>query len=471
MPEPLNVGSAKQLFLDTRFLASSDHVALAMNTPCRLGPVLLPDKPWEANEIGFCTSVVPHDGGYWMFYRATAKDGLAGVCLATSTDGVHWDKPDLGLVEFAGSKDNNILFWDVGEAVVFADPNGAADARFKAIVCLHWPDPKLAGLYVYTSPDGLHWAPGRERVTPFLPDTANQAMWDTRLRKYVAYLRVWNPLRKVGRVEMDDILKPWPYDKTVKPFDIWGEDKVPVSSTEVPTVFGLDDQDPPATDVYNAAAVEYPWAADAYFLFPSAYQHFPEPPVGKWGNDGLLDIQMAVSRDGVHWGRIARAPYISLSLEGKDSKSLYMAVGMVRRGDEILQYYAGYETTHGDPGPHPQPIGSLCATAQRLDGFVSADFAYGGGSLTTPPMIFDGSRLELNIDCSAMGRAQVELRDGDDKPLAGFTLAEADVIFGNQIKVVATWKGKSDVAALAGKPVRLHITARSAKLYAFQFTR
>ncbi len=112
-------------------------------------------------------------------------------------------------------------------------------------------------------------------MTPFLPDTANQAMWDTRLGKYVAYIRVWNPLRKVGRVEMDDILAPWPYDQSVKPFLIWGEDKVAVSSHEVPTVFGLDDQDPPDCDVYNAAAVEYPWAADAYFLFPSAYQHFP----------------------------------------------------------------------------------------------------------------------------------------------------------------------------------------------------
>ncbi len=188
--------------------------------------------------------------------------------------------------------------------------------------------------------------------------------------------------------------------------------------------------------------------------------------MGKWANDGLLDILMAVSRDGVHWSRIVRGPYIPLTPEGKESKSMYMAVGMVRRGDELLQYYAAYEVTHGNPGPHPHPIGSLCAAVQRRDGFVSADFAYGGGSLTTPPMVFDGGRLELNLDCSAMGSAKVELLDGDGK-----VVAESEVIFGNDVHHVVTWQGKSDVSSLAGKPIRLHIEARAAKLYAFQFVK
>jgi hypothetical protein len=469
----IDVGSHRQLFLDNRFIAASENVTLRMNSPHRLGPVLLPEKPWESHEIGFCTSVMEHEGEYWMFYRATSTDAGAGVCLAISRDGLHWERPSLGVVEFKGSRDNNIVFWDVGEAVVFFDPRGSQDARFKAVVVLNWPDPERGGIYVFTSPDGLHWTRPERRVLPLVPDTANQAHWDWRLGKYVAYIRVWRPLRKVGRIEMDDILAPWPYDRSVEPYYIWGRDKVPVTSREVPVAFGFDESDPPDTDVYNPAAVQYPWAADAYFMFPSAYHHFPEPPVGAVPNDGLLDIQMAVSRDGVTFHRVSRDPYISLNIDGrKDSKQLYMAVGMLRRGDEILQYYAGYETTHGgrrQKGAEHEPVGSICAAVQRLDGFVSADFAYGGGRLLTPPLLFEGSRLELNIDCSAMGRARVELRDASGQPIPGFTLDDADVLYGNQPHATVTWRGKADLAALAGKPVRLYVVARSAKLYAFQF--
>ena len=46
----------------------------------------------------------------------------------------------------------------------------------------------------------------------------------------------------------------------------------------MPTAFGYDAEDPPESDHYNSAAVQYPWAEDAYFMFPSPYLHFPEPP-------------------------------------------------------------------------------------------------------------------------------------------------------------------------------------------------
>ncbi len=271
-------------------------------------------------------------------------------CYARSKDGVTWEKPNLGLIEYKGSKQNNIVLTGVVETTVFIDPVAPAEARFKTISAMHWPDPKRAGLYVHTSPDGIHWKMSDTRVLPLLPDTANQAFYDSRLKKYVANIRVWAPMRKVGRVEMDDITKPWPFDKTVKPYHIWGEDKIPVPSHEVPIVFGYDEHDPVPSDHYNAACVQYPWADQAYFLFPSAYRHFPEPPIGKYGNDGLVDIQMATSRDGVKWTRLSREPYVALGTQDEvDRGQLYMAVGMLRRGGKIFQYYGGYQVSHGTP--------------------------------------------------------------------------------------------------------------------------
>ena len=200
--------------------------------------------------------------------------------------------------------------------------------------------------------------------------------------------------------------------------------------------------------------------------------HFPEPPVGKYGNDGLLDIQMAVSRDGVEFQRVERAPYIPLGLEGEpDSLSNYMAVGMLRVGDYLYQYYGAYAVTHGLPEAEQQmPIGCLCAVRQRLDGFVSIDAAWDGGELVTPPVVFAGNRLVLNLDTSAMGACQVGLLDAAGEVIPRFAVDACDIIRGNSVKKVVTWNGSSDLATLSGQPVRLRFVMRAAKLFAFQFT-
>lgn len=465
--EALDVGDRTQLFIDDRFMAESQGMTLRVNPPVKAGPAIQPDKPWEAGEIGFCVSVAKDADEYKIWYLAHDAANAYHVCYARSADGITWEKPKLGLIEYGGSKDNNIVMAGVVETTVFIDPVAEASKRFKAVAAMHWPDPKKAGLYVWTSPDGLRWTCG-PRVLPFLPDTANQAFYDTRLKKYVANIRVWAPLRMVGRVEMEDILKPWPYQPLDKPYFIWGTDKIAVPSREVPIVFAYDQRDPVPSDHYNAACIQYPWAADAYFMFPSAYRHYPEPPVGKWGNDGLVDIQMAVSRDGVHWSRPTREPYVPMGMEGTlDCGQLYMAVGIVRSGDAIFQYYGGYRNTHGAPaGTHG---GGICRLLQRPDGFLSADAAYDGGQFTTPVLRFSGNRLVLNVDGSALGTGKVALLDASGKEIPGFGLAQCDQIEGNSVRKVVHWKGQSDLGSLRGKEVRLGFSMRAMKLFSFRF--
>jgi hypothetical protein len=466
----LDIGGHKQLFIDERFMEAARGITLRMKPPAKLGVVLRPDRPWEDKSLGFCASVLEYEGQLRLYYESWSTRGNF-VCLATSSDGVQWEKPSLGIVEIDGSRDNNVVYAGTDECVVFLDPHGAPEQRFKAIACQSWPDPERAGLYCHTSPDGLHWTPG-PRVFDLLPDTANQAAWDAQRGKYVAYIRKWDPLRKVGRVETDDIMAPWPYAPLGEDaFFIWGRESVPVPSREIPTAFGYDDDDPVISDHYNPAVVEYPWAQAVYFSFPSAYLHFPEPPEGQYGNDGLLDIQMAVSRDGVQFQRPERAPYMRLGLAGEaDSLSNYMAVGMLRVGDSLIQLHGAYDVTHGLPeSEQSMPIGAFCALRQRLDGFVSADADMAGGELVTPPVTFQGSRLQLNVDTSAMGVCRVGLLDAAGSPLPGFGPEDCDEFQANSVRREVTWRGCGDVSALAGRPVRLRVQLRSARLYAFQF--
>jgi hypothetical protein len=469
---PIDVGCRKQLMIDRRWLADSKNITLRMNPPVKMGPVILPDKPWESLDIGFCVSVVEDGGQYKMWYLAENPTTPLRYCYcyARSKDGVTWEKPNLGLIEYHGSKHNNIVLTGVVETTIFLDPVAPAEARFKAVAAMYWPDPKKAGLYVHTSPDGIHWKMSDTRVLPLLPDTANQAFYDSRLKKYVANIRVWAPMRKVGRVEMDDITKPWPFDKTVKPFYIWGEGKIAVPSHEVPIMFGYDEHDPVPSDHYNAACVQYPWADQAYFLFPSAYRHFPDPPIGKYGNDGLVDIQMATSRDGVKWTRLSREPYAALGTQDEaDCGQLYMAVGMLRRGGKIFQYYNGYQVSHGTPENVQSRIGAICRLEQRLDGFVSADANLEGGEFTTPPLVFSGTRLALNINASAMGTGKIELLDEQGHAISGYSLGDCDEIGGNHLEKTVSWKGKTGLSSLRGRSVRLRVVARACKIFAFQF--
>lgn len=465
----IEVGGRAQLFIDKRFIAESSGITLGMNPPVKAGAVILPDKPWESGEIGFCVSVAQYEGEYKMWYLARDKEDHYCQCFARSQDGRTWEKPELGVIEYQGSKNNNMVLTGAVETTVFLDPAAPPEQRFKALSAMYWPDPQKAGLYVWNSPDGIHFDEPPVRVFPLLPDTANQAFYDTHLKKYVANIRVWDPLRKIGRVEMDNILEPWPYTPLEKPYFIWGEDKIPVPSREVPIVFSYDENDPPQSDHYNAACIQYPWAGEAYFMFPSLYRHFPEPPVGKYGNDGFVDIQMAVSRDGVRWDRPSRAPYVPMGLEGSlDSSQLYMAIGILRNGDALYQYYGGYRSTHGQTGV--ENGGSIQRLEQRLDGFMYAEAPQSGGTLTTPPLLFTGRRLLVNIDGSAAGTGRAALLDAGGTEIPGFTLAECDPFEANSLAREVAWKGNNDLSAWAGKPIRLRFELRAMKLFAFRFS-
>jgi hypothetical protein len=205
----------------------------------------------------------------------------------------------------------------VVDGTVFIDPAAPPERRYKLLSTV---GPHRGGLRVSYSEDGTRFTMPAEPVSPWNPDSQQNAFWDRRLQKYAAYLRGRPDMglavknRLVARVEMDDIEKPWPATAQI--------------------VLATDEHDPPDVDFYTNACVQYPWAADAYFMFPAPYHHYPP----HMGNDGLLDVSLAVSRDGVTWQRPDRRPYVSMGLrEEWDALFVMMGVGMVRRGPKIYR--------------------------------------------------------------------------------------------------------------------------------------
>src|SRR5437773_12474769 len=100
---------------------------------------------------------------------------------------------------------------------------------------------------------------------------------------------------------------------------------------------------------------------------------------------------------------------------------------------------------------------------------LSVHAAYDGGYLITRPLVFTGRRLSLNYSTSAAGSVRVEPLNSFGRPVGGFSAAESQEIFGDELERTATWSGKSDAGALAGQPVRLRFLLRDADLYSFRF--
>jgi hypothetical protein len=486
----LNVGGRKQLFIDEKFVEQAEGVKWRVNPPLKTGLVLAGTNSWENGLIFGASTVLEDQGKYRLWYTAcpvppgkvtneTYHDFF--LCYAESTDGTHWLKPDVGIYEWQGSRQNNILMkvpMEVGGGV-FVDPTAPRDERYKLVGRLYgyrddrFPSsrgtgPEGTGVYAYTSPDGLHWQFRPERLYPFEADAINMAFYDSDRGTYLAYIRtrIGKGRRSVGVVETTEFHKQWPF----------GNDQ----PGRIPLALAPSPDDPPDVDYYCPAVVKYPWADGAYLMFASVYRHFPRPKPGsylddgrKYHNDGLLDVTLAASRDGLKFRRVSREPYLGLGVAGaRDSSQIYMTVGMVRQGDELLQYYGGLDYTHGmDVAlPEMKERGGLMQARQRLDGFVSIEAGIEGGRFVTPPLVFSGEHVVLNLDVAVEGEIRVELRDAEGRTLEGYGFADCTPIIGNHLARTVTWKnGSSDLIRLAGSPVRMAFELRLAKLYAFQF--
>ncbi|GIT05144.1 MAG: hypothetical protein CM1200mP29_05550 [Verrucomicrobiota bacterium] len=115
----------RELFIDDHLIASmTGGVKQHLNQPVPREVVLTTDAAWEGNTSAYYT-IFRDDDLFRMYSRASHWDAEAKkethrevTCYAESRDGFHWVKPKLGLFEFNGSKENNIVIDGVGHTVL-----------------------------------------------------------------------------------------------------------------------------------------------------------------------------------------------------------------------------------------------------------------------------------------------------------------------------------------------------------------
>ena len=491
-PEPLNLGTRKHLFIDGAILASSGDTKFIVNPPERAERVIDNIRGTFRKHL----TVIEGDDGVIRIYNSVEDDHLA---VYTSTDGVRFDRPDQGRGEINGHR--NIVIPDMvgGLGSPFRDPHGPPEEHWKYLT-----DYQRRGIYLYTSPDGYDWTRRRNIILPFRSGTQSSTFYDDQRQVYVAFhrsgifhtpggatqrssvvtehedLRVTQPFEPLTQQEYLDLRAEYPLRDPLP----WWVDNGPLTpggfGMEYPHLFDPTAEDPAGVDFYLTKAIKYPYAPDTYLAFPVGYFHYygdgPEARTvlgleERGLGSGPLESQVAVSRNGLDWRRYPEPAYVGIGRhEGRDVVTAYIAQGMVRRGEELWQYYFGETHYHSPHTEDPDGCG-VYRLVQRLDGFISLDSPYGRETTAiTRPLTFAGNRLQLNVDTDAVGYLQVGFLDERGRPIEGYTVDDCVYVNGDFIAKEVDWlEAGADLSALVGRTVQVVFRMRGAKLYAMQF--
>jgi hypothetical protein len=422
-------------------------------------PIVLPDVPTDGITMGAYCTLLKDGGKYRLWYESyqpLAKgDADAKICYAESDDGFSWTKPDAGIFEYQGSKKNNLVYSNGHGATIFIDPTAKPDERYKMIHLDRAPLQTVNGkqinafLFAAVSPDGIQWKRLPEPLIKHTSDTQSVAAYDPVLKKYVAYLRGWEPQTRAGYGGRRILMR------TESPE--FGNFPEPV------TVMALGPADPPDADIYTSAYHQWPGAAKAHLMIPAIYHHASD----------TVDLRLAVSRDGLRWDLIRQEPLISVGEPGSGYEgTIYAGCGIVPVGKGTWAFpVARNYRTHNmkfEPTPQRPRQGSLWLAMLREDGFMALE-AENEGECWTQPATFSGSRMLINSWGLTGARVSAELTDESGKPFPGYSLAECDGLFGEQLWTPMVWKGKADVSALQGKLIRIHFALTRARVHGFRF--
>jgi len=450
----IDIGSRLELFVDGHLVDGLEGAALRLHQPVPAETALAFDKPWEGRYCGYVT-VIQDGEVYRAYYRGlpmAGKDGSAAetTCYAESRDGVTFTKPDLGLFEVEGSRDNNVILADAAPLshnfAPFLDtrPGVPAEERYKAL-----GGTSKSGLVAFVSADGVRWQKLQEEpvITEGAFDSQNVAFWSESEGCYCGYFRTWDGYRTISRVTSPDFVN-------------WSE---PVVMT-----YG----DTPREHLYTNQTGPYFRAPHIYLAICARFMPGrrvvtaaqSEEMGGEADYSGdCSDTVLLTSRGGSTYDRTFMEGFVrpGLGMTNWTSRTNYPAYGVVPISEEEMALYV--QRDYGRPTQYLQRL------KLRTDGFVSVNAPYAGGECRTKPLTFSGKELVLNYSTSAAGSLWVEIQDTAGAAIPGYGQADADEIIGDAVARAASWKGNSDVSALAGKAVRLRFILKDADLYSIQF--
>jgi hypothetical protein len=371
------------------------------------------------------------------------------VEYATSTDGVNWTRPNLGLHSFDGSTNNNIVLTNNGYGSLYSpsvikDPGASDPNRLYKMTYWDLSGPEHygdGGIFVAFSPDGIHW--NKHQSTPVMYaqqqedsiSDVNDVMYDSATGKYVLYGKGW--------------ADPWPDHRQIVRTE--STDFVNWSTPEVVITHDLTIEDPQS---YGMPVFEY---EDMYLGLMRSYNN---------ETDETIDVQLKASYDNQTWSNVSDFDtFLPTGPSGSFDDGMIMTARPFVHGDEILIYYGAWDGPH-DTTNRSANIGLAKLPVGR---FASMTATGSSGELTTTPFTLDGGRIELNADAMS-GSVRVAVLDGNGDVIDGYDFGDFDVFSADELEQKLTWSG-GELQSLIGETVSLKFEVNGdAELYAFRST-
>ncbi|TFG48806.1 MAG: hypothetical protein E4H40_04035 [Candidatus Brocadiia bacterium] len=293
------------------------------------------------------------------------------------------------------------------------------------------------GMCVAFSADGIHWMkyPGNpvlhaKKGEQSISDVMS-VMQDQSTGKFVTYTKgwadPWPAFRQIVRTESNDFIH-------------WSELTVVIShqyNLQDPQSYGMT-----VTQIGNI-----------YIGLMCSY---------KKPGDETIDIQLTVSHDNRHWGRVAnRETFIPNGPSNSWDSGMIFTAPLINHGDQTLIYYGGWNGSHNQKNRHS----NIGLAMLRKNGFVSLDTGPEPGIVTLHAMRKIQGPLLVNADASG-GSLIAELLDVDGNPIPGYTANDCMPVQSDGLEELIRWNDYSELP-VSEKALRIRFLMTKTSLFGF----
>ena len=481
------------LFLDDTHVASTRAVRRNFHQLRRLShdPLIVPDRPADQINVSMAGTVLrdTRDDSFVMWYhsqRFTKEGQMYYICYARSSDGIHWEKPDVGTVEIAGATSHNVVArsYDIGESpgvnLVHCPDEADENRRFRRIYQrLH------KGTFIAYSPDGIHWDEAQE--FEFHGGDSTSLFYDIAGKRFIA--------TKMESPRIGAFLRRTPAVATSRDFRTWSDFRIIFQCDDLDDELVVERLEKRRAVLSYGIPEHFHAQVNSMYNFNYAgliigiplvfeccgYDEWKGTPGGRGSgrDDCVTDIQLAWCGDPdlKDWRRpVARDSFLPLSEPPRwDCGFSHVADSPLRVGDELWFYYSGgdrsqqhpmYTLDDGWKFKQGELKSGISLATLRLDGFASLDADRQGGEVTTKPLPFAGGRIVVNaVSYHGIG---VEILDEAGEPMPGYGADACETLRGDSVRHEVRFR-EADTAALAGRTIRLRLRLHGAMLFSFSF--
>ena len=468
---------------DSASIPYSQNLRLEMRSPSRHAgnPVLQRGQPGTPDAFGvqFYGSVIREGGKFRMWYVAFDDDTENKVAsarwraaYAESEDGFHWVKPNLGLVEYRGNKNNNLILTDPAplgfvNLKVLADPaDPDPSRRYKISTHVYLRHhTRLGSLAPFASADGLRW----KLLVPAQPVNAELRKEDLVLPAVhfepCGGLYRWEGMYCVCGQNAMNATRPFQgrIARTYRSPDFvhWSETsnlafvREPQHNSLGPGRSREGEQLHEGVSVWNRRNV--------------LLGIFGRWHGGKEWKDVTIDLGFALSNDGLTFREPAHEwTFLERGKDGDwDQGGVLQGQGFENIGDQTCIYYGTWDPRHWKDTPERGGVGIALLPRDRFGDLVVEEAGKGKGDYQLPEIRSEFVTAAIRLDAGVAQRfflnadglgpqssLRIELLDDRELPLPGFSGTNAAIAQHSGFHTPITWNGQT---ALTGLPERIRL--------------